>query len=144
MSAINRTLLRCTKRGREQLMTPNERTVEAPPITKEERERRQNERALAMKYQIVIILPGGGTKLRGWGSAPTDSMIIKWAVNLKGVAVTRYFPSKKGWVLIDVRAAVYGGPSGVGGHGFWSGHKRLERVFPSQEAAVMYAMHCFG
>lgn len=75
------------------------------PAVNADRIRRANERAMAARYTIAIVLRSGEARLRGCDKAPADATLIKWAVNLKAGFVTRFYPSKKGWLLIDVRNA---------------------------------------
>lgn len=98
---------------------------------------RSNQKALASKYPIAIIAAGRPVRYRGSQTAPGDGVLIKWATALNGAFVTRFYPSKKGWLIIDVRnAQFFQMPNGFGK---WQGHVRSTTPLPSMEAAIMVA-----
>lgn len=99
---------------------------------------RNNERALASKYPIAIIAVDRPVRYRGSQTAPDDGVLIKWATALNGAFVTRFYPSKKGWLLIDVRNARHI-TFGANRRGKWVGHVRSTTPLPSMEAAIMTA-----
>lgn len=52
----------------------------------------------------------------------------------------RYMPSRKGWIITDIRKAFRRQPAESPRY-FWVGHARLQRTYPSEDAAVMMALH---
>ncbi len=106
----------------------------------EERKAAIRERIESQRYQIVIIDYAGRVYLRGADTAPPEATIIKWAVNLKAAFVTRYYPSKKGWLIIDVRRARFSQHPGAS-FGTWLDVVRSQTPLPSREAATMIAIH---
>lgn len=87
-------------------------------------------------YQVVYILPGAKTMVWRTAKAPKTEWMLERAQVHKALFVTRYWPSKKGWRLLDVRQAQafqHPGASYVK----WVGHRFLDTIFPSEEAAVM-------
>ena len=57
----------------------------------------------------------------------------------------RYFPSKKGWRVLDIRNAtcvrmnIHG--AAIDG---WRGQIRGKKYYPNEDAAVMVALHMLG
>lgn len=91
-------------------------------------------------YHVVGICAGGGTiegKMRG---APTEDSLCAWGKQRRCLAVIRYFPSRRGWRILDIRSAlpVLTRNSRVP---FWRGQRRGERYYPTLDAAVMVALH---
>lgn len=91
-------------------------------------------------YRIVGVASG---YCREWTctKAPSDALLCTYGRRTNVDFMIRYFPSKKGWVVLDIRKAL---PLGAGSHQWWSGQVRWEKVFPSEDAAVMVAMHQTG
>lgn len=103
------------------------------------------------KYEVVAINRRTQKELRWtWPHAPTEqqianflerkhspdgSLVNTWAV--PEWIVTRYYPSKKGWAIVDYEYArprpLHSRPHIV----LWQGIKRGTRVYPSQAAALM-------
>jgi hypothetical protein len=95
----------------------------------------------AAEYTVVGIYPGG-TKEHKMLGAPNVGRLCDFAATRKCGFVTRFYPSKKGWRVLDVRnAARVQVPSG---RTFWQGEVHHTRVFPTVDAAVMWAMHQYG
>lgn len=112
----------------------------ADAAVNEGRIQRANERAMARKYQIAIIGRTGGYRLRGSDKAPSDAAMIGWATRDNGAFVTRFYPSKKGWLIIDVRnAQLFRRPGSDFGE--WRGTERSTKPLPSMDAAIMTAIH---
>lgn len=95
------------------------------------------------KYEVIGVARGGTViehKLGKLG-APPENWLCAWG-KAKGCAfVIRYFPSKKGWRVLDIRNAT--GRQAAGGRGFqmWQGQVRGTRYWPNKDAAIMYAIH---
>jgi hypothetical protein len=70
--------------------------------------------------------------------APQERWLISWGKSHHVDFVIRYLPSKKGWRVLDIRAALEVGPAG--GLRFYTGQRRHPRYWPSEDAAVMFAM----
>lgn len=70
--------------------------------------------------------------------APTSIHMARWAAGKKVQIVIRYYPSRKGWAIHDVRGArrIMSLRRDT-----WTGVKRHERYFPNEDAAIMYALH---
>lgn len=96
----------------------------------------------AAVYKIVAIGAGRTIERKRTG-APNDAWMVQWAMLKKMQFVTRYWPSRKGWMVIDCRKAIK-----VGWRGNFTqivGHSRMnDRVFPHENAAVMFAMSLLG
>jgi len=92
-------------------------------------------------YTITAIGPNRTFACKVAG-APNDSRIANFAEAKHCPLATRYFPSKKGWVLFDLRTAVKVN-MGVRGRNVavWKGIKRHPKLFTTEDAAVMWAMH---
>lgn len=93
-------------------------------------------------YKIIAIGPGHTIERTRQG-APNDSWIVGWAMLKKKQFVTRYYPSRKGWLVIDCRRAIE--VTAAGRYKHIVGHNRInDRVFPHENAAVMFAMSLLG
>lgn len=92
-----------------------------------------------LDYTITIIGPGW-TKCRTCLGAPSDVQMSGFALCHGASMATRYFPSRKGWLLYDLRTARTTAGGGTGNWRKLVGHTRLKRTYPTEEAAVMHAM----
>lgn len=83
-----------------------------------------------------------GTRMfkREHKGAPGNDILGKWGASLKAQCVVRYYPSKKGWFVVDLRSARQFSSMAGTMAGHWTGLIRGERNFPSQEAAEMYVL----
>jgi len=77
-------------------------------------------------------------------NAPTPAQIATFADLRHAQFVTRFYPTKGGWLVTDVRKrrrqAFFSGKT------VWDVRSlhRFDKVFPSEDAAVMWAMHQTG
>ena len=93
----------------------------------------------AARYELTGICLGGrtvhGVHKHG---APSAGQLCTWG-KAKGAAfVMRYYPSKRGWRLLDIRKAIQAG--GNSSPRFWVGMVTGERIYPSMDAAIMHAI----
>lgn len=81
-------------------------------------------------------------KSRGRNKPPTDVQMTVWGKERGLHFVIRFWPSRKGWMALDIRAAQVFDRSSRAGFKFSNvvGHIRGTRVYPSEEAAVMHLM----
>lgn len=87
-----------------------------------------------------IGIRGHRTKRWTCGGAPTEAQLIGRGSKNGCDAVIRYFPSKKGWRILDIRKArAVQHPSGR--TTFWTGQVRGTTYYPNEDAAVMAAIH---
>lgn len=93
-------------------------------------------------YKIIVIGPGWTKDVDAGPKAPSTNYVAVCALNREGKFAAHYAPSKKGWWLYDVREAVRAMSSA--GFREWQNVVRLDRVFPNEDAAVMYAMMQLG
>ena len=78
--------------------------------------------------------------------SPGDPFLCEWGKNRDCAVVIRFWPSLKGWRVLDIRNA-HETPPMQGPHGpypRWVGQKRGKRVYPNEDAAVMHAMIILG
>ena len=97
-----------------------------------------------MSYDVVGVRADGTTvEHRGaWSRAPKDLWLFNWgrSWHRRCDVVIRYWPSKKGWVPLDIRRATVAAPApGASGFSKLVGAVRGP-VFPSEDAAIMYAI----
>lgn len=86
-------------------------------------------------YKIVYMLPGGVVKFGYLDTAPNESYLLSRGQARRAAFVARYWPSKKGWRVLDIRKAqCFQAP---GGFPKWSGHRYLDTIFPGDVAATM-------
>jgi hypothetical protein len=92
------------------------------------------------KYVIFAILRGGEVKRsKDYRKAPQTRTVVGFVLSRKALFGTRYFPSRKGWMLYDCRQAVKV-PLPYPQHADYVGWQRSERVYPTEDAAVMHAI----
>lgn len=95
-------------------------------------------------YKIIAVRPHGTFEKKTRG-APVESSIIAWALSRRGSFVIRYYPSKRGWRLIDLRNVVRIPISNAGRPiDAFKGQIRGTKYYPTEDAAVMVAMHMIG
>lgn len=95
---------------------------------------------MACSYKIIYVARGQTTQNFHDG-APPENYLCSSGARRKAAAVIRFFPSRKGWVVLDIREAVTVGIN-VPGRGPLITYKgqRRSKPFPNEDAAVMYAM----
>lgn len=71
--------------------------------------------------------------------APTEQWMVRWGKRRRVAAVIRFYPSRKGWRVLDIRNAIEIEFKGKGR--FWKGQGHSTRYYPNEDAAVMAAMH---
>lgn len=94
-------------------------------------------------YVVVALRAAGDVRQieRTFKGAPPDSRLaqaFRGGTNRYDLAV-RYFPSRKGWMIIDMRNAFY--KYTRSDLPYWTGTKRSKRVYPSESAAVVKAIY---
>lgn len=95
-------------------------------------------------YKIIAVRPHGTFEKKTRG-APTESSIIAWARNRNAPFVIRYYPSRKGWRILDLRKVVEGVMSrGNRSIAIYKGQLRGTKYYETEDAAVMVAMHMIG
>jgi hypothetical protein len=99
-----------------------------------------------MRYELVMMSRTGKTWSRMWDKAPDtqrmlETAMLSYIAGEEIVFVIRYWPSRKGWRVLDARHAV---PVMVSGCRRWFGHRFFPGVYPTQEAAVMHALAILG
>jgi hypothetical protein len=57
--------------------------------------------------------------------------------------VIRYFPSRQGWRILDIRQAVGRTVPGKR-YAIWNGQVRGQKYYPTPDAAIMIAIHKLG
>jgi hypothetical protein len=91
-------------------------------------------------YKIIGVYADGRTRFWTRVGAPNDAWLCSRGTYFKCDAMIRYMPSRKGWTVTDVRhaqqvVAIHSGYSK------WAGYVRSPRIFPTEEAATMFAIH---
>lgn len=98
-----------------------------------------------MSKYLVIGVRTDGTVVESknrFNTPPSEAFLCSWGVNRRCDAVIRYFPSLKGWRVLDIREARQVQPRSNGRGGSftqWHGQKRC-KVYPNEDAAVMACM----
>lgn len=99
-------------------------------------------------YQVVFVRRGGTTKVWRTTKAPRTEWMLECGKNNAALFVVRYWPSKKGWRVLDMREAQsfthQQNQWGKNRYVTWTGHRMLETIFPSEDAAVMAAISLSG
>lgn len=94
-------------------------------------------------YQIVFVRCGGVHRSARVSKAPRTEWMLERGKRYGALFVIRYWPSKKGWRVLDMRKA-QSFQFGSTGHTEWMGHRHLKTIFPSEDAAVMAAITLSG
>lgn len=98
------------------------------------------------KYKVVAINRRTQREVRHtFDGAPSEQLIAGWLGRKGGLqewVVTRYYPSKKGWLIIDYQNA-FAQPLRRGGGAMvlWAGIRRDPKPRPSLAAALMVITH---
>lgn len=97
---------------------------------------------VAGSYKLIFVKPGGALKFGSKPEAPAAGAMLNRAKQLGALFAIRYWPSRKGWRVLDVRTAqCFDKPNGHGGtYPDWTGYRYLDTLFPNEDAAVMAAM----
>ena len=96
------------------------------------------------RYELHFVRQGGVVSGHTLG-APNDAYLCRRGKTAHAAFAIRYFPSKKGWVVLDIRQAVevsliaQNHPIKT-----FRGHVRLPKLYPTADAAIMVAMHKLG
>ena len=98
-----------------------------------------------MTYCVTYIMPGGTLRHSRFDKAPTDAWVLRrgqYHPGCKALYAVRMWPSRRGWRIMDMREAVIVQPSNIvtNTYSVWKGYCWSERVYPSEDAAVMHAM----
>ena len=91
-------------------------------------------------YKIIGVYADGRTRVWTRRGAPDDAWLCSRGTAYRCDAMVRYMPSRKGWTVTAVRHAQQVMPLGSN-YSKWVGHSRSPRIFPTEEAAVMFAIH---
>lgn len=98
-------------------------------------------------YKVIAVLPGGGVIEKRKRGAPPENWMIDFGRARRAAFVIRYFPSKKGWRVLDIRKVLaVPVPGGAGGRPLtiYTGQGRGTRYYPNEDAAVMVAIHALS
>ena len=99
------------------------------------------------KYEVVAVNRVTGQEIRkGFDSAPSSERIACWLERRGSIGGTRhvnqwvaarYFPSKKGWMILDYEHAVPRPLRSRPGITVWAQINRGKKIYPSEAAALM-------
>lgn len=96
----------------------------------------------AADYKVIGVAQGRVIEERRPG-APTEGWLVGWGRRGGCAFVIRYFPSRRGWRILDIRNVQFFAASNR--HSSWyTGQQRGERYYPNEDAAVMVAMAMLG
>lgn len=95
----------------------------------------------AVPYKLIAVR-GTSIKTKTIPGAPQEGMMITWAKSVRADFVIRYFPSRNGWRVLDVRDAVQ--HSSHKRHLRWWTGQRRSKFYGTEDAAVMVAIHMGG
>lgn len=95
-------------------------------------------------YRVVAICRHGVFDQLYKRGAPPENWLCAFGKSKGAAFVARYFPSKKGWRLLDIRGAVAVTINGKQRVNVYRGQVRGTKYYPTEDAAVMVAMHKLG
>lgn len=95
------------------------------------------------KYTVVAIRASGSVRQteRTFNGAPSEAKlasVFRGGVEKYDLAI-RYYPSRKGWVIIDLRNATI--KELQSGRQYWTNTRRSSKTYPNESAAVMKAIY---
>lgn len=94
-------------------------------------------------YKVLAIRKGGRVTTRAFKGKPSESAMFAWAKEHGCSFVSRYYPSRKGWRLIDLREAQNFNVPGQK-YSIWKGFVRGDRYYPTEDGAIMHAIAILG
>lgn len=90
-------------------------------------------------YEIAFVMPGGRVVEKKRQGCPAESwMIANGQARRAGFAI-RYYPSRKGWRLLDIRGVTSFEAPGAR-YRIYKGQVRGARYWPTKDAAIMVAI----
>lgn len=94
-------------------------------------------------YKIVGVSTTAQVLSRSVRGAPSDARIVRWARAKNIQFAARYFPSRKGWVVYDLRNVLIKMRVASSGREFQEilGLARMPRTIATEDAAVMLMLH---
>ena len=94
------------------------------------------------KYQIIYVKSGGRLAIAQSEEALTTQQMANFALRRDATCAIRFWPSKKGWRVLDLRNAQALTKSfGQRNYDTVVGARFLPTIFPSEDSAVMAARH---
>lgn len=90
-------------------------------------------------YKVVLIRHAGSIKTWHANRAPDTVKMLEIGKRLGALFVIRYWPSRKGWRLLDARKAQCFQNQNMK-YAQWTGHRYLSTIFPDEDSAVMAAI----
>lgn len=103
------------------------------------------------RYTVWALTENGTVHRKLFRGPPTDKMMVDWArgdprtgakpaPGQMGWFLVRYYPSRDGWKVIDIRQARFVEPADKLNVCWYSGLVRGVRVYPSPDAAIMHLL----
>lgn len=91
-------------------------------------------------YKLVGITRGGVVEYtRKRPGAPTEGEMVEWGMRNQCAFVGRYYPTLKGWRVLDIRKA-FKRQMGGRPQQFWTGYGRGRRTYPTDASMVMHTI----
>lgn len=90
------------------------------------------------RYRIIGVVTPTRIIERERIGAPSQTWMCSWGTERMVRFVVRYYPSRKGWRVIDIRNARC---ARVGSNKVWVGVTSPGKVYPTEASAVMFAIH---
>ena len=95
----------------------------------------------AVRYTLLGIHASTGGVVEGHRrGSPSESFLCSWGKARGCAFVIRYWPSLKGWRILDIRKAVESRRGSPHNYSIWNGQTRGTRLYPNEDAAVMHAL----
>lgn len=98
---------------------------------------------MADRYKITMITKSRDVKVRSTHGAPSEQRQCRLAERYSAAFVIRYWPSKKGWQILDTRKMHCVGSFTAKNGAIipkFVGHQRSPKIYPNEHAAVMHAL----
>lgn len=93
-------------------------------------------------YKLIFVRRNGSVKEAKRLEAPSVGALLDSAKRHGALFAIRYWPSRKGWRVLDARKAQCFDKVGSYGQRYpdWTGYRYLDAIFPNEDAAVMAAI----
>lgn len=90
-------------------------------------------------YPVAFVCKGGRLARTRFKRSPRDAWVLERGKSHSAMYAIRFWPSKKGWRLCEMRNAQSFLISGKR-YSKWHNFSWSDRVYPSEDAAVMHAL----
>lgn len=92
------------------------------------------------RYPVVYIDPNGRCWRTVFRGSPDTRYVLERGQDKRAHYAVRFWPSKRGYRVLDMRDAKNLMPDVRATFSRWVGHRWSDRIYPNEDAAVMHCM----